>query len=40
MEATVVFHGDCDGVIAAYLYIKRFLRDLYPNHVNLVVTHP
>lgn len=40
MGATVVFHGDCDGVIAAYLYIKRFLRDLYPNHVNLVVTHP
>ncbi len=40
MGATVVFHGDCDGVIAAYLYIKRFLRDLYPSHINLVVTHP
>jgi single-stranded DNA-specific DHH superfamily exonuclease len=40
MGATVVFHGDCDGVIAAYLYIKKFLRDLYPSYVNLVVTHP
>jgi single-stranded DNA-specific DHH superfamily exonuclease len=40
MGATVVFHGDCDGVIAAYLYIKKFLRDLYPSHINLVVTHP
>jgi hypothetical protein len=40
MGATVVFHGDCDGVIAAYLYIKKFLRDLYPSRINLVVTHP
>lgn len=40
MKASVVFHGDCDGVIAAYLYIKRFYRDLYPYGLNLVVTHP
>lgn len=40
MKASVVFHGDCDGVIAAYLYIKRFYRDLYPHGLNLVVTHP
>lgn len=40
MKASVVFHGDCDGIIAAYLYIKRFYRDLYPHGLNLVVTHP
>jgi len=40
VKASVVFHGDCDGVIAAYLYIKRFYRDLYPHGLNLVVTHP
>ncbi len=35
-----MFHGDCDGVIAAYLYIKKYLRDLYPSGLNLAVTHP
>ena len=35
-----MFHGDCDGVIAAYLYIKRYLRDLYPAGLNMIVTHP
>lgn len=36
----MVFHGDCDGTIAAYLYIKRYFRDLYPSGLNLAVTHP
>ncbi len=36
----MVFHGDCDGVIAAYLYIKKYLRDLYPDGLSLAVTHP
>lgn len=40
LSITVVFHGDCDGAIAAYLYIKRYFRDLYPSGLNLAVTHP
>ncbi len=40
MKAVVVFHGDCDGVIAAGLYIRRFLRDYYPEHIVLRFTQP
>ncbi|MCX8184220.1 MAG: DHH family phosphoesterase [Sulfolobales archaeon] len=40
MSVLVVFHGDCDGIIAAYLYIKRYLKDLYPSGLTLAVTHP
>ncbi|MEM1650341.1 MAG: DHH family phosphoesterase [Sulfolobales archaeon] len=40
LSVSVVFHGDCDGIIAAYLYIKRYFRDLYPGGLNLAVTHP
>ncbi|MEM2307456.1 MAG: DHH family phosphoesterase [Sulfolobales archaeon] len=40
LSVSVVFHGDCDGIIAAYLYIKRYFRDLYPSGLNLAVTHP
>jgi len=35
-----VFHGDCDGVIAAGLYIRRFLRDYYPENIILRFTQP
>ncbi|MDW8010737.1 MAG: DHHA1 domain-containing protein [Sulfolobales archaeon] len=35
-----MFHGDCDGIIAAYLYIKRYLKDLYPSGLAIAVTHP
>ncbi len=40
MYATLLFHGDCDGVIAAGLYIRRFLRDLYPHNIILKFTQP
>lgn len=39
-RAAVVFHGDCDGVIAAGLYIRHFLMDLYPDRVSLKFTQP
>lgn len=37
---SVLFHGDCDGVISAGLYIRRFLRDLYPSQTILRHSHP
>ncbi|HDI02111.1 MAG TPA: hypothetical protein ENF93_00540 [Ignisphaera sp.] len=40
MKAVVVFHGDCDGVIAAGLYIRHFLMDYYPVNVKLKFTQP
>jgi len=40
MKALVVFHGDCDGVIAAGLYIRRFLMDYYPKNIVLKFTQP
>ena len=40
MKAVVVFHGDCDGVIAAGLYIRHFLRDYYPENIILRFTQP
>lgn len=39
-KCIVLFHGDCDGVIAAGLYIRRFLRDMYPNQIVLKHSHP
>jgi single-stranded DNA-specific DHH superfamily exonuclease len=39
-KATVILHGDCDGVIAAGLYIRRFLRDFYPGQIVLRHSHP
>ncbi len=39
-SAAVVCHGDCDGVISAFLYIKHFLRDSYPNNTELIFTQP
>jgi len=40
MKALVVFHGDCDGVISAGIYIRRFLLDYYPNNIVLRYTQP
>lgn len=39
-KCVVLFHGDCDGVIAAGLYVRRFLRDMYPNQMTLRHSHP
>jgi hypothetical protein len=39
-KSVVLFHGDCDGAIAAGLYIRRFLRDLYPDQIILRHSHP
>ena len=39
-KAIVLFHGDCDGVISAGLYIRHFLRDYFPNRIILRYTHP
>lgn len=36
----VVTHGDCDGVISAYLYIKHFMKDLWPSRITVVFTQP
>ncbi len=36
----VVTHGDCDGIISAYLYIKHFMKDMWPSHVTVVFTQP
>ncbi|MEM1680790.1 MAG: DHHA1 domain-containing protein [Sulfolobales archaeon] len=40
MKSAVVCHGDCDGVISAFLYIKHFLRDTYPSNTELIFTQP
>ncbi|MEM1644759.1 MAG: hypothetical protein QXL96_02625 [Ignisphaera sp.] len=39
-KCAVLFHGDCDGAIAAGLYIRRFLRDMYPEQIILRHSHP
>lgn len=39
-KCIVLFHGDCDGAIAAGLYIRRFLTDMYPYQVVLRYSHP
>ncbi|MCS7108489.1 MAG: DHHA1 domain-containing protein [Sulfolobales archaeon] len=40
MKSAVICHGDCDGVISAFLYIKHFLRDAYPSKTELIFTQP
>lgn len=40
MKKLVLSHGDCDGVIAAAIYIKHFLIDLYPSRVLIGFTQP
>ncbi|MCD6324318.1 MAG: hypothetical protein J7L55_04330, partial [Desulfurococcales archaeon] len=39
-KSGVVCHGDCDGIISAYLYIKHYLMDSWPSHITLVFTQP
>lgn len=39
-KCAILFHGDCDGAIATGLYIRRFLRDMYPEQVALRYSHP
>lgn len=36
----VVCHGDCDGVISAFLYIKHYLLDSWPKKIKIVFTQP
>jgi len=40
MKALVLFHGDCDGVISAGLYIRRFLMDYYPKNLVMRFSQP
>ncbi|MCS7112099.1 MAG: DHHA1 domain-containing protein [Ignisphaera sp.] len=39
-KAVIMFHGDCDGVISAGLYIRHFLMDFFPSHTVLRYSHP
>ncbi|MEM0501393.1 MAG: hypothetical protein QXU24_04455 [Ignisphaera sp.] len=39
-KAVIIFHGDCDGVISAGLYIRHFLMDFFPSHIILRYSHP
>jgi single-stranded DNA-specific DHH superfamily exonuclease len=39
-KAIVFYHGDCDGVISAGLYIRHFLRDYFPDRIDLKYSHP
>ncbi len=36
----VVCHGDCDGIISAFIYIKHYLIDSWPRNVLMVFTQP
>ncbi len=36
----VICHGDCDGVISAFLYIKHYMRDSYPSNIEIIFTQP
>ncbi|RLG85661.1 MAG: hypothetical protein DRO18_05475, partial [Thermoprotei archaeon] len=40
MKNGVVCHGDCDGVISAFIYIKHYMLDSYPNYVDIIFTQP
>jgi len=40
MRSAIICHGDCDGVISAFLYIKHYLRDSYPRNVDMIFTQP
>lgn len=33
-------HGDCDGIISAYLYIKHFMKDMWPSNISVIFTQP
>jgi len=39
-KALMIFHGDCDGVISAGLYIRHFLLDYYPSNLVMRYSHP
>lgn len=38
--SVVVTHGDCDGIISAYLYIKHFMKDMWPSNISVIFTQP
>jgi single-stranded DNA-specific DHH superfamily exonuclease len=40
VKSAVIYHGDCDGVISAGLYIRHFLLDYFPNKILLKYSHP
>ncbi len=40
MKSGIICHGDCDGVISAFIYIKHYLMDSYPRNVEIVFTQP
>ena len=40
MRSAIICHGDCDGIISAFLYIKHYLMDSYPKNVQLIFTQP
>ena len=40
MRHGVICHGDCDGVISAFIYIKHYMRDFYPGRIDIVFTQP
>ena len=40
MKSGVVCHGDCDGVISAFIYIKHYMVDSYPSRLGIVFTQP
>ncbi|MEM0026563.1 MAG: DHH family phosphoesterase [Ignisphaera sp.] len=40
IKAFVIYHGDCDGVISAGLYIRHFLLDYVPNNIMLKYSQP
>ncbi len=39
-KSGVVCHGDCDGIISAFIYIKHYLIDSWPRNVSIVFTQP
>uniref|UniRef100_A0A7J2U108 DHH family phosphoesterase n=1 Tax=Ignisphaera aggregans TaxID=334771 RepID=A0A7J2U108_9CREN len=40
IKSVVLYHSDCDGVIAAGLYIRHFLLDYFPDKIMLKYSHP
>lgn len=40
VKAFVIYHGDCDGVISAGLYIRHFLLDYVPSNIMLKYSQP
>ncbi len=39
-RSIILYHGDCDGVISAGLYIRHFLLDYFPDKISLKYSHP